>query len=320
MEHQRGSVGAAVLIERDVLIMWPVVALVLVVVAIAWMLRTRAQNIRVFESHNAKRRPVGASGLVIGAEPVLLQGSTSHAVLLMHGFGDTPQSVRPLADALNAAGWTVSVALMPGHGRPLRDYAAAGGSDWIRHAQECYRELRAEYETVVVCGISMGAALSAILAAENSEIPAVALLAPYLVMPRDMKIKTVAARLVSFVIPYHENLGGDRSIHDPVARGRTLGTGVVTGRSLNGLRQISVRAQAALPSVKARALYLQSREDNRIDAGDAVRSFGRLGSAVKEQRWLTGCGHIITVDYCKDEVARQVIEWFAPELARERKA
>ncbi|MEO7997206.1 MAG: alpha/beta fold hydrolase [Gemmatimonadaceae bacterium] len=296
--------------------MWIVVSLILVVVAIAWIWRTRAQNIRVFESHNAKRRPVGANGLVVGAEAVFLQGNQSHAVLLMHGFGDTPQSVRPLADALNAAGWTVHAALMPGHGRALREYAAAGASDWIHHAKRSYHELRATHDTVVVCGISMGAALSVILAAEHPEIPAVALLAPYLVMPRDMKIKTVAARLFSFVIPYHENIGGDRSIHDSVARGRTLGTGVVTGRSLNGLREISVRAQAALPSVKARALYLQSREDNRIDAGDAVTSFARLGSAVKEQRWLTGCGHIITVDFCKDEVARQVIEWFAPELRR----
>lgn len=298
--------------------MWPVVALIAGVIAVGWVLRTRARNIEVFESHNAKRRPVGVSGIVIGAEPVLLKGSATHAVLLMHGFGDTPQSVRPLADALNAAGWTVNSVLMPGHGRPLREYAAAGASDWINYAEKSYRELRATHSTVVVCGISMGAALSVILAGKHPEIPAIALLAPYLVMPRDMKMKTMAARLFSFVVPYHENKGGDRSIHDSVARGRTLGTGVVTGRSLNGLREISLRAQQALPNVKASALYLQSREDNRINVDDAVTSFERLGSAVKEQRWLTGCGHIITVDFCKDEVARQVIAWFAPQIDASR--
>lgn len=298
--------------------MWPVVALIAGVVAVAWVLRTRARNIEVFESHNAKRRPVGANGIVIGAEPVFLKGSPTHAVLLMHGFGDTPQSVRPLADALHAVGWTVNSILMPGHGRPLREYAAVDASDWIGYAEQAYRELCATHSTVVVCGISMGAALTVILASKHFEIPAVVLLAPYLVMPRDMKTKTMAARLLSFVVPYHENKGGDRSIHDSVARGRTLGTGVVTGRSLNGLREISVRAQQALPLVKARALYLQSREDNRINADDAVVSFARLGSAVKEQRWLTGCGHIITVDFCKDEVARQVIEWFAPQMDASR--
>ena len=295
--------------------MGTVVAIVVAVMAAFVIARIRARNIRVFESHNAKKRPAGANGVVIGAEPVFLTGKASHAVLLIHGFGDTPQSVRPLADALHKAGWTVSAILTPGHGRPLREYAAADASDWIKHVEQSYRALKAQYATVVVCGISMGAALASILAAEHPEIPAVVLLAPYLVMSREMQIKTLMARLLSFVVPYHENVGGDRSIHDSDARGRTLGTGVVTGRSLNALRMVANRAQQAIPRIQARVLYVQSREDNRIDANDAIRQFGRLTTSVKEQRWLTGCGHIITVDYCKDDVARQVIEWFAPSFS-----
>lgn len=80
------------------------------------------------------------------------------------------------------------------------------------------------------------------------------------------------------------------------------------------LREVARQAQAALPALRARVLYLQSREDNRLREEDALAQFPRIGSAVKEQRWLTGCGHIITVDYRKDEVARQVVEWFAPDL------
>ena len=293
---------------------WGLLALLIVVFVVVIVRRTRARIVARFESDFAQRRPVGADGIVIGAGPVYLRGNASHAVLLIHGFGDTPQSVRPLADALHAAGWTVQVVLLPGHGRPLRDYAAARASDWIAHAQSAYRELRATHATVVVCGISMGAALATILAAEHSEISAVALLAPYLVMPDDMRVKTVLARWFEFVIPYYVNTGGEQSIHDAAARARTLGTGVVTGRALTSLREISVRAQCALPSIHARVLYLQSREDNRLNQDDAVTGFARIGSTVKEQRWLTGCGHVITVDYCKNEVARQVVEWFAPEF------
>ena len=292
----------------------PLWSLVVALFVAALVMRTRARVIRNFETSFAVRRPVGANGIVIGAEPVSLRGSDSHAVLLIHGFGDTPQSVRPLADALNAAGWTVNAVLLPGHGRSLRAYAAAGASEWIAHAQSSYRELRTTHKTVVVCGISMGAALSTILAAEHSEIPAVALLAPYLVMNRNMQIRSALARLAEFVIPYHVNTGGELSIRDDAARARTVGTGVVTGRSLMALREISMRAQHALASLQSRVLYLQSREDNRLSQTDAVEQFARIGSARKEQRWLTGCGHIITVDYCKDEVAGQVVEWFAPEI------
>lgn len=294
--------------------MMPLLSLTVVLFVVAAVVRTRVGVIKKFEASFAARRPVGANGIVIGAEPVYLRGSDSHAVLLIHGFGDTPQSVQPLADALKAAGWTVNAVLLPGHGRSLREYAAARPSEWIAHVQSSYRELRATHTTVVVCGISMGAALSTILAAEHTEIPAVALLAPYFVMQRDMQIRSVLARLLEFVIPYHANTGGDRSIHDAAARARTVGTGVVTGGSLMALRAISLRAQHALPSLSARVLYLQSREDNRLSQTDAIEQFARIGSVTKEQRWLTGCGHIITVDYCKDEVARQVVEWFAPEL------
>ena len=292
----------------------PLLSLVVALFVVALVMRTRARIIQDFEASFALRRPVGANNIVVGAEPVYLRGSDSHAVLLIHGFGDTPQSVRPLADALHAAGWTVQCMLLRGHGRPLREYAAARSSDWIADVQSSYRELRVTHRTVVVCGISMGAALSTILAAEHSEIPAVALLAPYFVMPRDMQIKSVLARLLEFVIPYRVNTGGELSIHDAAARARTVGTGVVTGSSLMALRAIALRAQHALSSIRARVLYLQSREDNRLSPHDAVEQFARIGSAIKEQRWLTGCGHIITVDYCKDEVARQVVEWFAPDI------
>lgn len=278
-------------------------------------IRSRARVMRRFNATFAESHSIGAGGIVTGAEPFELVASPSHAVLLIHGFGDTPQSVRYLAEALHRAGWSVNVLLLPGHGRSLRDYAAARGSQWIAFGEQSYRELANRYETVVVCGISMGAALAVILAAENPEIPAVALLAPYLVMPRRMRVKAVLASLAAYPFPFHANSGSDRSIHDPVARLQTLGTGAVAPSAIKGLQHVSARARRLLPQVHARALYLQSREDNRIGAHDAEVQFLRLGSAVREQRWLAGCGHIITADYCKDEVARQVIGWFALELA-----
>ncbi len=294
--------------------MGPLIGLMIALFVVALVVRARVDVVKKFETSFTVRRPLGANGIVRGAEPVYLHGSASHAVLLIHGFGDTPQSVRPLADALHAAGWTVSAVLLPGHGRPLREFAAARSMDWIAHVQSSYRELCAAHTTVVVCGLSMGAALSTILAAEHAEIPAVALLAPYLAMSRDMQIRSVLARLLEFVAPYHANTGGDRSIHDAAARAQSLGTGVVTGGSLMALREISLLAQRGLPSIKARVLCLQSREDNRLRERDAVEQFARIGSATKEQRWLIGCGHVITVDYCKDEVARQVAAWFAPDF------
>jgi carboxylesterase len=320
VERQCRPLRSPVLITLLAISLAPLFWILGVAFVVALAARTRAKNIQRFNTWFASRRTVGASGIVVGAEPVLLEASTTHAVLLIHGFGDTPQSVRPLADALHAAGWTVSSILLPGHGRALDAYAAARADDWVAHARESYQQLKQRYSTVVVCGISMGAALSSIVAEENPEIPAAVFLAPYFAMTGGMQVQSVLARLLQFVIPFHANTGSDQSIHDAAARSRTLGTGVVTGSSMMALRDISLRAQRALPKLRMPVLYLQSRLDNRLSVANAEAQFARIGSAVKEQRWLTGCGHIITVDFCKDEVARQTVAWFAPILNSQKAA
>ncbi len=291
-----------------------VVSLALLFAALVAVIATRRHNIDKFERANRERRPVGADGIVLGAGSVELTGSDSHAVLLVHGFGDTPQSLHPLAVALNRAGWTVSAPLLPGHGRPLRAYAASRHEDWLRTVFARYDELQSMHEVVVVGGLSMGAALSVVLAAARPNIRALALLAPYFRMPLPIRVKSAIATLLQFVFPYHPSTGGESSIHDPVARAATLGAGVVTAGLLRQLHRVAGMAERALPSVTAPTLYLQSREDNRIPETAAVAEFGKLGSVLKEQRWLTRCGHIITVDYCKDDVAMQVTGWFANAL------
>ncbi len=264
-----------------------------------------------FERAHAARLPLGPAGIIRGAEPIRLDASPTRAVLLVHGFNDTPQSVAPLAHALHATGWTVVAPLLPGHGRDLPTMATASRAEsWLACVRDSYAGLRASHETVVLCGLSMGGALCTIVAAEHPEIPAVVLLAPYLGTSWRLDLQLLVLWIAQPFTPYFAGSGGARSIHDREARARALGPGVNTARTLTELRKIARAAEAVLPMVRTPTLYLQSLEDNRISPANAARHFAMLGSTVREQRWLTGCGHIITADYCKDEVARQVIDWF----------
>ena len=269
------------------------------------------------ETADGVRRPHGADGVVFGAETIRLRGSATHAALLVHGFNDTPQSMRVLATALHADGWSVVVPRLPGHGCALRDMAAhASATEWTSCVRDEYARLRQTHDTVVVCGLSMGGALSASLAADHPEIPALVLLAPYIGLPRFYGLVLALSYLRQLVQPNQLGSGGARSLHDPVARAKALAPGILTARMLSALRTIAVQAEAAVPLLHMPILYLQSRQDNRIRVRTAERNFSAIGSAkaphgVREQRWLTGCGHIITADYCRDDVARQVVEWFA---------
>ena len=269
------------------------------------------------ERADSERRPHGPDGVVFGAESIRLHGRSTHAALLLHGFNDTPQSMHVLAHALHAAGWTVVAPRLPGHGCSLRDMAAhASASEWISCVRDEYAALRATHSVVAVCGLSMGGALALSLAVEHPDIPALVLLAPYIGVPPLFGVALALSRLRQLFQRYQTGSGGARSLHDPQARARSKAPGILTAPMLSALRVIALDAENSAPRLGVPTLYLQSREDNRISVRAATRSFEMLGRALprageREQRWLKGCGHIITADYCRDEVARQVIDWFA---------
>ena len=96
-----------------------------------------------------------------GAGGFSLDRPNAPAVLLLHGVGDTPASLRYLAEALHAEGYAVEVPLLPGHGRTLRDFSAVTADAWYDAAREALRSLLARREWVAIAGLSMGGALSA---------------------------------------------------------------------------------------------------------------------------------------------------------------
>src|SRR6476469_9839327 len=130
-----------------------------------------------------------------GAEPIELSGPGSSAVLLLHGFGDTPQTLSLLARRLQRAGYSVSVPLLPGHGRTMDAFKASNADQWLDAARNALSDLRTRHAAVLIAGLSMGGALATILAAEHPDVPAVALIAPYLGMPRLLRAAAATHRL-----------------------------------------------------------------------------------------------------------------------------
>src|SRR5207253_2655684 len=104
-----------------------------------------------------------------GAEPFSAPGGP-HGALVLHGFTGTPQSMRGLANAFAAAGYTVELPLLPGHGTSVEDMATTTFADWSAAAERAYEDLAARCERIVVAGLSMGGTLAARLAARHPEI------------------------------------------------------------------------------------------------------------------------------------------------------
>lgn len=263
----------------------------------------------VVERRSAARLPVGADGIITGAESISIDGPPdAPAALILHGFGDTPQSVEPLARALAARGWTVSAPLLAGHGRTLREFAASGGDEWLASARDALRALAPRTPRLFVAGQSLGGALATILAAESAEIRSVALLAPYLDASASVRIYARLAPVLGVLAPYLTT-NDDRSLHDPEARARALSFGVTTPRLTRELLRVADRATAEFPSVPQPVLYLQSRMDNRVSPEVAERACASRPGTVLE--WVPSSGHVLTDDFERDRVAARIAEWFA---------
>jgi len=101
-----------------------------------------------------------------GAEP-LSHAAGSTGVLVIHGFTGSTQSMRPIADACIAAGHTVELPRLPGHGTSVEDMSTTSWADWSAHVEAVYEDLALRCERVFVVGLSMGGALTLWLASRH---------------------------------------------------------------------------------------------------------------------------------------------------------
>ena len=257
----------------------------------------------------ATRLPVGPSGIIEGAEPIVRErAGAREAVLLLHGFGDTPQTLAYLADELHTRGWDVHAPLLPGHGRTLRSFASSRSRQWVGAAREALDYLLARYQRVAVVGLSMGGALAAILAAERDRIVALALLAPYVELPPRLRRLVRHYQVIHLLTPVLRG-NTERSILDPAERARSLGYRAMTPALARELSVVAERARMALPRIRVPTLLAQSRQDNRLASAVADRAFAALGAKDKELVWLEGAGHVITVDYGREKLIDAVANW-----------
>ena len=254
------------------------------------------------------RQAADTAAILRGAETIDRQEEGSHGVLLLHGFGDTPQTLALLARHLKKRGYSVLAPLLPGHGRTLEAFGKSRASEWIAAAKKAYVDMRSRHDSVSVVGLSMGGALAALVASEQPEIPALVLIAPYLGMPRWLRI-AAATHLLWGKLAGQVNGRSPRSIHDPIEREKNLAYGYITGRELHELSTVVRRARESLADVRAPTLIIQSREDPRCSPATAEFALRTLGSADKEMVWTEGAGHIITVDYGRERVFAEVERW-----------
>ncbi len=243
--------------------------------------------------------PLVTAPIIPGAEPWSFRGG-SHGVLVLHGFTGNPQSMRPLAEAVAAAGLTVELPLLPGHGTAVEDMVPTRWADWSAAAEAAYQELAARCERVAVTGLSMGGTLTCWLAEQHPEIAGIAVVNP-LVEPPDAEFLDGIRSLIEAGTEVIDGIGSDIA-KEGVVEAAYPGTPLAAVLSLfEGVASVKAR----LADIRCPALLLSSREDHVVDpvSGDVLEA--GVGGPI-ERVHLERSFHVATLDWDAPLIEKQV--------------
>jgi carboxylesterase len=225
-------------------------------------------------------------------------------VLVLHGYTGNPGTMRPVADALVEAGFSVEVPRLPGHGTHVDDMLDTTFEDWSTHVEGVYRDLADRCRSVVVFGLSMGGTLAAWLAARHPVAGAVLLNAA--VAPRDPLERQMIADMIAAGEEVAEGASGRSDIADPDAVEDAYAGSPL--RPLLSLVDATVELQADLPKITCPTLVVSSREDHVVDPSASDHLASLVGGPV-ERLWLERSWHVATLDYDKDLLIERTIDF-----------
>jgi carboxylesterase len=249
--------------------------------------------------------------------PISIDGDT-RGVLCLHGLTGTPFEVRPLAEALGAAGYSVEVPLLAGHGATLRDLAATQWSDWLASADSAMTTLsrRVGGRRICVAGFSMGGLLALRLARQFPDR-----IAAQVIMAAPLRMRSAQTRGVralamlpvdfrSYPFVCIPKLKGS-DISDPEMRDANPSLRAFPISAITSLFDLMNHVRADLPNVRAPTLVIHGRHDHTVPMDDSLELTGSLGSDVIERLWLDRSFHVVTLDVERSRVSNAVLGFFS---------
>jgi carboxylesterase len=247
-------------------------------------------------------------------------GEGRNGVLLIHGLGGTPTELKLVAKGLARNGFKVHCCQLAGHCGTPADLTATKWEDWYASVEAAFDKLRADCDTMVVGGLSMGAVLALHLAAQRLEqVHGLALYAPTLwydgwAMPwyRFMLHFGMATSLGRWIVRrfYKFVETEPYGIKDPTIRavvvaamqsGDSTLAGVLTtpGDAVIQLYRLVDLVKKELRSIEAPAFIVQAREDDLSSPRNTEYLQRNLGGLV-DTLILDDSYHIVTVDRQRD--------------------
>ncbi len=223
-------------------------------------------------------------------------------VLVLHGFTGNPQSMRPLADALAAAGLGVEMPLLAGHGTEVADMIDTNWVDWSTDAEAAYQRILARSEKVVVAGLSMGGSLTCWLATRHPGIAGIICVNPATQVAQDVRL--FVESLIADGQEIMDGIGSD--VADPDSPESAYPETPL--RPLRSLFEAATEIQSDLPLIACPLLLFTSPEDHVVPPADSDYLASQVSGPV-ERVSCDRSYHVATLDYDRDLIIERSLEF-----------
>ncbi|MES0383631.1 MAG: alpha/beta fold hydrolase [Hyphomicrobium sp.] len=242
--------------------------------------------------------------------------------LLLHGLGGTPVEMRFVALALARAGMTVLCPQLAAHTGSFDELQESRWQDWYASAEAALDQLRRRCDTVIVAGLSMGAVLALMLAAERKkDVDGAVLYAPTLTLdgwgvPWYARLfKLVQQKSLAKWFNFAER--APYGVKDPRVRARvtaaiesgdssTAGMLKVPGGAMFELGGLVSAVRERARGIRQPVLLVHPRHDDRASIHNSFWLQRNLAGTV-DMVVLDGSYHVVTVDRQRHVVTDRTI-------------
>lgn len=238
--------------------------------------------------------------LLFGASPISHAGARTGA-LVCHGFTGNPSSMRPVADAFVAAGWSVELPRLPGHGTSLADMKTTNWADWRGEVDAALTRLRANADAIVVVGLSMGGSLMVDLATQTPDLRGVVAINAK-VMPEHPELLEMVRGMLAEGQDELPGIGSDIAKPD-VVESAYLGTPLAPALAMfEAVGAFQDRLGAATMPL----LIMTSPQDHVVPPENSDHLAANWGGPV-ERVTLGRSYHVATLDYDRELICEQAL-------------
>lgn len=246
-----------------------------------------------------------ASGVISDFAKPYFKKLSDRGVLLIHGFCASPMELKPLADALEDAGFSVYSVRVAGHGTNIGDMINASRYDWYDSLRLGYSALMSYCKKICVVGQSNGGLLASALAAYN-KCDALALLAPA------FKVRIPGF----FLVPYLKNIIKfvPRFLKD---EDKEYNYGVFPLKSLYQMKLLQNAAREYIYNINVPVMTAVSHNDILISPREAEKMLREMPpqdkTLLKYDNLKYKVKHILTLNHTSD-IIKDITDWIEKRI------